>query len=44
MTKNQTDEGASAGVADDFIDDVCHSACNIGSDSLLMQFGKCLAF
>src|SRR5438093_13586116 len=22
----------------------CHSACNIGSDSLLMQFGGCLAF
>jgi hypothetical protein len=21
----------------------CHSACNIGSDSLLMQFGRCLA-
>ena len=22
----------------------CHSACNIGSDSLLMQFERCLAF
>ncbi|WP_210250715.1 hypothetical protein, partial [Bradyrhizobium hipponense] len=21
----------------------CHSACNIGSDSLLMQFGGCVA-
>lgn len=23
---------------------MCHSACNIGSDSLLMQFARCLAF
>ena len=22
----------------------CHSACNIGSDSLLMQFGRCVEF